>query len=144
MELLVSETRFDSGSRWLFAHAVAVFAFLYLPIAVLILYSFNGEGVGGFPPHHLTLDWYRTLFADAPIWDSVLNSLEVAVAAMVISLTFGVPAALALERAEFPGKALFRRLVLLNQAQPYDDRFRTRDGVDFGGDDRSVRGAAEA
>ena len=96
MELLVSDAQFDSGSRWLLFHAVAVFAFLYLPIAVLILYSFNGEGVGGFPPHHLTLDWYRLLFADAPIWDSVLNSLQVAFAAMVISLTFGVPAALAL------------------------------------------------
>jgi spermidine/putrescine transport system permease protein len=112
MEFLVSDAKLVSGSRWLLFHAVAVFAFLYLPIAILILYSFNGEGVGGFPPHHLTLDWYRTLFADGPIWDSVLNSLQVALAAMVIALTFGVPAALALERAQFPGKALFRRLVL--------------------------------
>ena len=91
-------------SRWLLAHAAAVFAFLYLPIAVLILYSFNGQGVGGFPPHHLTLDWYRILFADGPIWDSVLNSLQVAFAAMAISLTFGIPAALALDRARFPGR----------------------------------------
>ncbi len=60
---------------------------------MLILYSFNGQGVGGFPPHHLTLDWYRILFADGAIWDSVLNSLEVAFAAMAISLTFGIPAA---------------------------------------------------
>ncbi len=73
-------------SRWLLVHAVAVFAFLYLPIVVLILYSFNGEGVGGFPPHRLTFDWYRVLFADSPLWDSVLNSLQVAFAAMVISL----------------------------------------------------------
>ena len=108
MELLVSNARFDSGSRWLLFHAGAVFGFLYLPIAVLILYSFNGEGVGGFPPHHLTLGWYRTLFADEAIWDSVLYSLKVAFAAIVISLTLGVPAALALERAQFPGKALFR------------------------------------
>src|ERR1700734_3767210 len=113
MEFLVSDTRFGPGSRWLLFHAFAVFAFLYLPIAILILYSFNGEGVGGFPPRHLTLDWYRTLLADGPIWDSVLNSLQVAFAAMAISLIFGVPAALALERANFPGKALFRRLVLL-------------------------------
>ena len=70
-------------SRWLLAHAVVVFAFLYLPVVVLILYSFNGEGVGGFPPRHLTLDWYRVLFQDAPIWDSVFNSLQVAFAAMV-------------------------------------------------------------
>src|SRR5437868_1554693 len=100
-------------SRWLPIHAVAVFAFLYLPIAVLILYSFNQQGVGGFPPHHLTLDWYRILFADRAIWDSVLNSLQVAFAAMAISLAFGIPAALALDRVHFPGKALFRRLVLL-------------------------------
>jgi spermidine/putrescine transport system permease protein len=113
MGVLVSHKNVISGSSWLLLHAILVFAFLYLPIAILILYSFNAEGVGGFPPHHLTLDWYRILFADAPIWDSVLNSLEVAFAAMVIAIGFGVPAALALDRAQFPGKALFRRLVLL-------------------------------
>lgn len=113
MELLVSGEKLISGSRWLVLHALAVFAFLYLPIAVLILYSFNADGVGGFPPHHFTLEWYRTLFADGAIWDSVLNSLQVAFAAVTISLAFGIPAALALERAQFPGKALFRRLVLL-------------------------------
>jgi len=101
------------GSRWLTVHALAVFAFLYLPIATLILYSFNGPGVGGFPPRDLTLNWYRVLFNDGPIWDSVFNSLLVAFAAMLIALVFGIPAALALDRAEFPGKALFRRLVLL-------------------------------
>jgi spermidine/putrescine transport system permease protein len=114
MELLLSGNSANvPRSRWLRLHASAVFAFLYLPIAVLILYSFNGQGVGGFPPRNLTFDWYRTLFSDGAIWDSVLNSLEVAFAAMAISLAFGIPAALALDRANFPGKSLFRRLVLL-------------------------------
>ena len=114
MEFLVSEgTRKDSQPNWLFAHAVAVFFFLYLPIAVLIVYSFNGSGVGGFPPRDLTLAWYRTLFADSAIWESVVNSLLVAAAAVVIALGLGIPAALALDRAQFPGKAVFRRLVLL-------------------------------
>ena len=118
MELLVSAgvgevTGNVPRSRWLLVHATVVFAFLYLPIAVLILYSFNGEGVGGFPPHHLSLAWYQILFADAAIWESVVNSLQVALAAMAISLLLGVPAALALDRAQFPGKAFFRRLVLL-------------------------------
>ena len=99
--------------RWLLLHAVLVFAFLYLPIAVLIIYSFNGAGVGGFPPRDLTLNWYRSLFADTAIWESVGNSLVVALAAVAISLGMGIPAALALDRAQFPGKALFRRLVLL-------------------------------
>lgn len=109
----MSETASLRAPRWLLLHALAVFAFLYLPIVVLIVYSFNGAGVGGFPPHNLTLDWYRTLFADAAIWDSVVNSLVVALAAVAIALALGIPAALALDRAQFPGKALFRGLVLL-------------------------------
>jgi spermidine/putrescine transport system permease protein len=114
MEFLLSSTNGTTrGSRWLFVHSIFVFAFLYLPIAVLIVYSFNGAGVGGFPPRNLTLDWYRTLFGDGAIWESVGNSLIVAAVAVVIALGLGIPAALALDRAQFPGKALFRRLVLL-------------------------------
>jgi spermidine/putrescine transport system permease protein len=114
MEFLVSATnRSTRGSRWLLLHSVFVFAFLYLPIAVLIVYSFNGAGVGGFPPRNLTLDWYRTLFSDGAIWQSVGNSLIVAAVAVIIALGLGIPAALALDRAQFPGKTLFRRLVLL-------------------------------
>src|SRR5258707_3561513 len=94
-------------------YAALVFAFIYLPIVVLIAYSFNREGVGGFPPRHFTLDWYRQLFTDSAIWDGVLNSLIVAAASVVLALTLGLLAALALDRANFPGKALFRRLVLL-------------------------------
>jgi spermidine/putrescine transport system permease protein len=100
-------------SRWLPVHAAAVYAFLYLPIVTLIVYSFNGAGVGGFPPRDLTLHWYRILLQDDAIWVSVQNSLIVAVAAVGIALGFGIPAALALDRADFPGKAVFRRLVLL-------------------------------
>lgn len=107
----------DAAAReknpWLSAYALFVYAFLYLPIAVLAVYSFNGQGVGGFPPRGLTLRWYRILFRDAPLWGTVENSLLVAVCAVVIALTLGLPAALALDRADFPGKALFRRLVLL-------------------------------
>jgi spermidine/putrescine transport system permease protein len=94
-------------------YALVVFAFLYLPIAVLILYSFNRDGVGGFPPKHFTLSWYQQLLNDGAIWDSVLNSVLVALVAVVFSLTFGLLAALALDRSDFPGKSVFRRLVLL-------------------------------
>ena len=103
----------DRAPRWLAAHAIAVFTFIYLPIVILIVYSFNGEGVGGFPPRHLTFDWYRMLAADGALWESVVNSALVALAAVALALAFGIPAALALDRAPFPGKKLFRRLVLL-------------------------------
>jgi len=94
-------------------YALGVFAFLYLPIVVLIVYSFNRDGVGGFPPKHLTFQWYQLLFSDGAIWESVANSLLVAAGAVLLSLTLGLLAALALNRATFPGKAIFRRLVLL-------------------------------
>lgn len=99
--------------RLLQAYTFCVFAFLYLPVVTLVVYSFSGGSVGGFPPAGWTIGWYKQLFADAELWNSVLNSLIVAVAAVAISLTLGLPAALALDRAEFPGKSLFRRLVLL-------------------------------
>jgi spermidine/putrescine transport system permease protein len=100
-------------SGWLGFYAAAVYAFLYLPIIVLVIYSFNGAGVGGFPPKDLTLSWYGTLFGDDALWGTVLNSFLVALAAVGIAIGLGLPAALALDRATFPGKALFRRLVLL-------------------------------
>jgi len=100
-------------SRPLAAYAALVFAFIYLPIAVLVVYSFNQDGVGGFPPRHFTINWYRLLFGDGAIWDSVWNSVQVAAGAVALSLTLGLLAALALDRAQFPGKSLFRRLVLL-------------------------------
>jgi spermidine/putrescine transport system permease protein len=112
-------TSSESGSpRWLALYAAAVFAFLYLPIVVLVVYSFNGQGVGGFPPRDFTLNWYRLLFQDEAIWASVLNSFVVALAAVVIALALGIPAGLALDRANFPGKGTFRRLVLLPLVLP--------------------------
>jgi spermidine/putrescine transport system permease protein len=53
---------FGRRPAWLGVYAAAVYGFLYLPIVVLVVYSFNGPGVGGFPPRALTLDWYRQLF----------------------------------------------------------------------------------
>jgi spermidine/putrescine transport system permease protein len=95
------------------AFTLVVFAFLSLPIAVLVLYSFNKDGVGGFPPKHFTCGWYLRLVRDTSIWDSLVNSLLVAVASVAFALTLGLLAALALDRGEFPGKSIFRRFVLL-------------------------------
>ncbi len=115
MSASLSTTR---RSRWLISYAASVYAFLYLPIVVLIVYSFNRDGVGGFPPHHLTLDWYRALAQDEALWRSVVNSFLVALAAVAVSLALGLPAALALDRVSFPGKGLFRKLVLLPLVLP--------------------------
>src|SRR5208282_3095138 len=71
------------------------------------------RGRGRIPAAPFDAGLVSNAFCGRADWDSVLNSLQVALAAMVIALAFGMPAALALDRAQFPGKALFRRLVLL-------------------------------
>src|SRR5207302_5109348 len=83
-------------------YATLVFAFIYLPIVVLILYSFNRDGVGGFPPRHFTWNWYSQLFADSSIWDSVLSSMIVADESVVLTFTCGLLAATAVLRTLYP------------------------------------------
>ncbi len=111
----MKEARINFARRpvLLSAFAGCAYAFLYFPIVVLIVYSFNSDGVGGFPPRHFTFDWYRVLFADSAMWSAVENSLIVALAAVIISILVGFPAAYALDRYAFPGKAAFQRFILL-------------------------------
>jgi spermidine/putrescine transport system permease protein len=88
-------------------------AFLYVPIWVLIAFSFSTSRSLTWPIPGFTLDWYRKLFANEDLLTAVWNSFYVATFATLLSLVVGVAAALALHRFDFPGKTLFRRLILL-------------------------------
>jgi spermidine/putrescine transport system permease protein len=104
----------EVGNRGLlWATAWSVLAFLYLPILVMALFSFHDSEFTGLPFRGFTLHWYRTMLADAPVLRSICNSLYVAAGAVALSVIFGLPAAIALDRYEFAGKGLFRRVVLL-------------------------------
>lgn len=107
------------ASFWtLGAVSAAVLAFLYLPIAVLIAFSFNDNRSLTLPFRGFTLDWYAKLSQNEQLLEAIGNSLYVATSATVLTLIVGVPAALALDRIAFPGKTAFRRLVLLPIALP--------------------------
>ncbi len=93
--------------------AMCVLAFLYLPILVMMLFSFNDSQYTGLPFNGFTLDWYRQVFADTRLLKSIWNSIYVAGGVVMLSVLFGLPAAIALDRYEFPGKGLFRRIVML-------------------------------
>lgn len=74
-----------------------VYLFLYLPIVVLVVLSFNSGGLptswGGF-----SLKWYRTVIHDAPILDSFRNTLVVAITVTLIATVLGTLLALGLQR----------------------------------------------
>ncbi|HEX9743314.1 MAG TPA: ABC transporter permease [Nitrospiraceae bacterium] len=88
--------RARSGS-WLLAASLGNMAFLYLPIAVLVVYSFNAANLAatwqGF-----SLEWYRLLARDYALAVALQNSLLIAVASTVIAMPLGVGAAIGLER----------------------------------------------
>ena len=93
--------------------ASAVLFFLYAPILVIVFFSFNDSQYTGLPFNGFTLHWYYELFQDQQILGSICNSVYVGLGVVVISVFFGLPAAIALDRYEFPGKTVFRRIVLL-------------------------------
>ncbi len=108
--------RFSSMS--LAGFAVLVMTFLYLPILILVIFSFNDDRSLTLPLSGFTTRWYVALFSNEDLLEAIFNSFYVATVATVITLIIGVPAAIALDRIEFPGKTLFRRFVLLPIALP--------------------------
>lgn len=77
--------------------SVAVFLFLYLPVVVLIVLSFNDSQMGvawkGF-----SLRWYDKLFHNSAFLDAMINSIIIALASTGMSLLLGVGTAIGLER----------------------------------------------
>ncbi|MBK7082011.1 MAG: ABC transporter permease [Betaproteobacteria bacterium] len=84
-------------SPLLWAASLAVYAFLYLPLVVVVVFSFNdsklnAEWVG------FTLDWYRKLFANAEMLHAAANSLLIAVVASALATMLGTMAGIAMHR----------------------------------------------
>ncbi len=113
--------RFDgpqASARALGIAAASTVAFLYLPIVVLIIFSFNDNQVTTLPLRGFTWRWYESAFANEDLLRALRNSIYVASSATALCVLIGVPAAVALDRIDFPGKALFRRAVLLPLVLP--------------------------
>jgi spermidine/putrescine transport system permease protein len=84
-------------SAWVWAAAIAAYAFLYVPLVIVVVYSFNdsrlnAEWVG------FTLDWYRRLLADDAMLGAAANSLLIAVTASAVSTVLGTMAGFAMYR----------------------------------------------
>lgn len=108
--------RFDAHLLGLIA--AGAMAFLYLPIVVLMVFSFNDNRSLTLPLRGFTLKWYEKFLTNSDMIDAIQNSLYVAGSATCITVVFGTIAAFALDRVDFPGKTVFRRLILLPLALP--------------------------
>lgn len=93
-------------------HTWAVFLFLYVPIGLLVVLSFNESRLVG-TWRGFSLRWYEEMLATPQVLSSIRNSLVVAFWSTLISTVVGTAAALSLERFRFRGQRLFDSLVYL-------------------------------
>jgi spermidine/putrescine transport system permease protein len=110
----------EKTAAWLSNLSWLGYIFLYAPIAILIVLSFNaatvtegGRVLGTTVWKGFTFNWYRELAHNARIIDAGYNTLVVALISTFISTTIGTMTALAMERYNFFGKLAFDAVLYL-------------------------------
>jgi len=99
-------TTADRALRW---YSALVYVFLYVPIAVVVLLSFN-SGMHASDLQGFSLRWYGEAWSDAFVTEALENSLFIATTTAILATTFGTMAALALQRVRGPLRALYDAL----------------------------------
>lgn len=107
------------GTRALLAAlAIVVGAFVYVPLAIILINSFSVDRVLSWPPSGLTLEWWGKAFENEGVRSAILTSVEVGLIATLIALVLGTMLALALGRYRFFGRESISLLVVLPIALP--------------------------
>ncbi len=101
------------GRNLLNLHGVAGYIFLYAPIVLLIIFSFNDSRFASAKWAGFSLRWYGELFHNEAIGIALKNSLIISISATFISVIFGTMVALAMERYSFKGQLVFDSLLYL-------------------------------
>lgn len=100
-----------------YGYLVFVYLFLYVPIVVLVVYSFNDTKFStnwqGF-----TLSWYGKLLTDGPLMEAFANSLIVAVTSSTIATILGTLAAFAIYRYRFIGRKISFSFIYVSMMSP--------------------------
>ncbi len=92
------------GWRLIQFFTILVYIFMFAPILVVIVLSFNASQFGGFPMTGFSFRWYAKLMENQAVLSAFQTSIWVAVLTAIVCSFLGVLAAIALVRYEFPGK----------------------------------------
>ncbi|MBB4301727.1 spermidine/putrescine transport system permease protein [Rhodobium orientis] len=103
------------GTSWRTAasalYAVLVYGFIFLPVVVLVLFSFQ-DGRFPIPPFEgFSLRWYEAVLADSRLMEALANSIVVAVGSSLVAVLLGFLAAYGLARFALPAKGVQRALL---------------------------------
>lgn len=101
------------------AYYVLLVIFLYLPIGLLIAFSFNDSPMVVFPLKGFTLKWYGALAQAREMLEALRNSLLLGLASSAVATLLGTMAALAAVRYRFPGRGVFMAVSAMPLVIPY-------------------------
>ena len=93
-------------------------AFIYIPIALIVIYSVNKDTTPRWPPTGFTLEWWEAAFQNTGLQEAFVTSLTVAAGATVIALALGTLASMAVARYRFFGRETISFLVIFPIALP--------------------------
>ena len=98
------------------AYMALLYGFIFLPVAVLVLFSFQDGRLPVPPFKGPTLKWYAAVLGDRDLMAALLNSFAVALTSSAVALLLGFLAAHALARYTLPGSAILRALIIAPMA----------------------------
>ncbi|GAA0413193.1 spermidine/putrescine ABC transporter permease [Acrocarpospora corrugata] len=93
-------------------------AVIYVPLAVVVLNSFNADRTFGWPPPGFTLDWWAAAWRSTGMREALWTSVQAASGATLIALVLGTMAAFAVQRYTFFGRNTVSLLIVLPIALP--------------------------
>ena len=108
------KTRILSG-----VYLALIYGFIFLPVGVLVLFSFQDGRLPVPPLKGLTLKWYAQILGDGALMQALANSLIVALVSSAIAVTLGFLAAYGLARHRLPGSLLMRGLLIAPMTVSY-------------------------
>ena len=111
--------RRTGGSLGLRGYYWLMLLLLYLPIALLFIFSFNANTILSFPLKGFTLQWFEKLFESPNLLAAIGRSVIVALGASAVATVLGTMVALLLSRFEFRGKGLLTSLAILPLLVPF-------------------------
>ncbi|MCA1367951.1 ABC transporter permease [Bradyrhizobium sp. BRP14] len=100
-------------------YLVGSYAFIFLPVAVLVLFSFQDGRLPVPPFNGFSTQWYEAVFADRKLMAALGNSLLVALASSIVACLLGFLAAYGLARYRLPASALQRGLLIAPMTVSY-------------------------
>jgi spermidine/putrescine transport system permease protein len=107
-----------NGRRIMRVFFALVIVFLYAPIAILVIFSFNKGSVPTFPLSGFTLHWYHQFLTNSDMQAALETSGIVAAVSSVIAVGLGILASIGLSRSRFRGKGFVTTLVLVPLVVP--------------------------